>query len=200
MFLVYLYRMKWIQIFLGVFFGCLCVSCIRDEVPAGTDIVGPGDGLPDFSVVLNDGSVLSRESLKGKVAVLVFFHTGCPDCQTELPVIQRLYEECASSAEVCICAISREEGEAEVASYWQAHALTIPYSAQEDRRVYALFSTSGVPKVYVCGPDGKVISVYSDNPIATYSELKEDVEKARIFSSYLFAEQMVSLNLPTRIY
>lgn len=200
MFLVYLYRMKWIQIFLGVFFGCLCVSCIRDEVPAGTDIVGPGDGLPDFSVVLNDGSVLSRESLKGKVAVLVFFYTGCPDCQKELPVIQRLYEECASSAEVCICAISREEGEAEVASYWQAHALTIPYSAQEDRRVYALFSTSGVPKVYVCGPDGKVISVYSDNPIATYSELKEDVEKARIFSPYLFAEQMVSLNLPTRIY
>lgn len=186
--------------FLGVFFGCLCVSCIRDEVPAGTDIVGPGDGLPDFSVVLNDGSVLSRESLKGKVAVLVFFHTGCPDCQKELPVIQRLYEEYASSSEVCICAISREEGEAEVASYWQAHALTIPYSAQEDRRVYALFSTSGVPKVYVCGPDGKVISVYSDNPIATYSELKEDVENARIFSSYLFAEQMVSLNLPTRIY
>lgn len=200
MFLVYLYRMKWNRIFLGVFFGCLCVSCIRDEVPAGTDIVGPGDGLPDFSVVLNDGSVVSRESLKGKVAVLVFFHTACPDCQQELPVIQRLYEEYASSAEVCICAISREEGEAEVASYWQAHALTIPYSAQEDRRVYALFSTSGVPKVYVCGPDGKVISVYSDNPIATYSELKEDVEKARIFSSYLFAEQMVSLNLPTRIY
>lgn len=200
MFLVYLYRMKWNRIFLGVFLGCLCLSCIRDEVPAGADIVGPGDRLPDFSVVLNDGSVVSRESLRGKVAVLVFFHTDCPDCQQELPVIQRLYEEYASSAEVCICAVSREEGEAEVASYWQAHALTIPYSAQEDRRVYALFSTSGVPKVYVCGPDGKVVSVYSDNPIATYSELKEDVENARIFSSYLFAEQMVSLNLPTRNY
>lgn len=200
MFLVYLYRMKWNLIFLGVLLGCLCFSCIRDEVPAGEDIVKQGDRLPDFSVVLNDGSVVSRESLEGKVAVLVFFHTGCPDCQKELPVIQQLYEEYASSPEVCICAISREEGEAEVASYWQTHALTIPYSAQEDRKVYALFSTSGVPKVYVCGPDGRVVSVYCDNPIATYSELKEDVENARIFSSYLFAEQMVSLNLPTRNY
>lgn len=200
MFLVYLYRMKWNLIFLGILLGCLCFSCIRDEVPAGEDIVKQGDRLPDFSVVLNDGSVVSRELLEGKVAVLVFFHTDCPDCQKELPVIQQLYEEYASLPEVCICAISREEGEVEVASYWQTHALTIPYSAQEDRKVYALFSTSGVPKVYVCGPDGRVVSVYSDNPIATYSELKEDVENARIFSSYLFAEQMVSLNLPTRNY
>lgn len=200
MFLVYLYRMKWNLIFLGILLGCLCCTCIREDVTAGEDIVEQGDWLPDFSVVLNDGSVVSRESLEGKVAVLVFFHTGCPDCQKELPVIQQLYEEYASSPKVCICAISREEGEAEVASYWQTHALTIPYSAQEDRKVYALFSTSGVPKVYVCGPDGRVVSAYSDNPIATYSELKEDVENARIFSSYLFAEQMVSLNLPTRIY
>lgn len=54
-------------------FGCLFSSCIRDEVPAGHDRVEPGDMLPDFSVVLNDGSELSTQSLKGKVAVLIFF-------------------------------------------------------------------------------------------------------------------------------
>lgn len=59
-------------------FGCLFSSCIRDEVPAGHDRVEPGDMLPDFSVVLNDGSELSTQSLKGKVAVLIFLSYGVP--------------------------------------------------------------------------------------------------------------------------
>ena len=208
MYLVYLYRMKyWLSIFF-VLLGCLLFSCIREEVPAGENIVEPGDMLPDFSVVLNDGSELSTQSLKGKVAVLIFFHTECPDCQKELPVIQQLYEEYAANEEVAIYAISRvaiyaisrEEGEEEVADYWERNALTIPYSAQDDRRVYELFSTSGIPRVYVCRRDGTIVSMYSDNPIATYSQLSEDVENTLNFSSYLFAEQMLSLNLPTRIY
>lgn len=180
--------------------GCLLFSCIREEVPAGQDVVKPGDVLPDFSVVLNDGSELSRKSLEGKVAVLVFFHTGCPDCRKELPVIQQLYEEYAVHEGVGIYAISREEGREEVGDYWVENSLTIPYSAQDDRRIYELFSTSGIPRVYVCGQDGRIVSMYSDNPIATYSQLSEDVENTLNFSSYLFAEQMLSLNLPTRIY
>ena len=174
----------WLSIFF-VLFGCLFSSCIRDEVPAGHDRVEPGDTLPDFSVVLNDGSELTTQSLKGKVVVLIFFHTECPDCQKELPVIQQLYEEYATNEEVAIYAISR---------------LTFHYSAQDDRRVYELFSTSGIPRVYVCRRDGTIVSMYSDNPIATYSQLSEDVENTLNFSSYLFAEQMLSLNLPTRIY
>lgn len=200
MYLVYLYRMKyWLSIFF-VLLGCLLFSCIREEVPAGENIVEPGDMLPDFSVVLNDGSELSTQSLKGKVAVLVFFHTGCPDCRKELPVIQQLYEEYAAHEGAGIYAISREEGREEVGDYWAENSLTIPYSAQDDRRIYELFSTSGIPRVYVCGQDGRIVSMYSDNPIATYSQLKADVENTLNFSSYLFAEQMLSLNLPTRNY
>ncbi|MEJ8750051.1 TlpA disulfide reductase family protein [Phocaeicola sp. ICN-14070] len=86
----------WSSIFF-VLLGCLLFSCIREEVSAGENIVEPGDVLPDFSAVLNDGSELSTQSLKGKVAVLIFFHTECPDCQKELPVIQRLYEEYAAN-------------------------------------------------------------------------------------------------------
>ena len=54
-------------------------ACIRDKIPEGAEL-GPGDRLPEFSVILDDGSVVSTGDLSGKVSVIVFFHTGCPDC------------------------------------------------------------------------------------------------------------------------
>ena len=71
----------------------LCLpSCIRDDSPSGAEGVRPGDRLPDFTVSLNDNTLVVASDLLGKVAVLVFFHTECPDCQKEFPVVQRLYD------------------------------------------------------------------------------------------------------------
>ena len=88
-------------------------ACIRDKIPEGAEL-GPGDRLPEFSVILDDGSVVSTGDLSGKVSVIVFFHTGCPDCQAELPVIQRIHDE--FSPEAAVLCISREEDAADVFS------------------------------------------------------------------------------------
>lgn len=49
-----------------------CISCIRENVGESIQYVQPGDRLPDFTVELSDGTILSRHSLVGKVSVLVF--------------------------------------------------------------------------------------------------------------------------------
>ena len=67
-----------------------CVSCIREEVGEHIQYIQPGDALPEFMVEMNDGTILDWDSLRGKVSVLVFFHTSCSDCQRELPVVQTL--------------------------------------------------------------------------------------------------------------
>ncbi|MEM5786660.1 MAG: redoxin domain-containing protein, partial [Syntrophobacteraceae bacterium] len=43
------------------------------------------DPMPDFSIRTFDGSTYSRESLKGKPLMLVFWNTWCPICRRELP-------------------------------------------------------------------------------------------------------------------
>ena len=83
----------------SVFFIALCscmamVSCISDgdDSDTGSIELVAGDKLPAFSVTMNDGRVVTHESLRGKVSFIVFFNTGCKDCRRELPVIQQIYE------------------------------------------------------------------------------------------------------------
>lgn len=157
--------------------GLLCLpSCIRDDSPSGEEGIRRGDKLPDFSVLLSDDTRISTSDLEGVVSVLVFFHTSCPDCQQELPVVQRLYDCYRDNPQVKIYCISREESAGEVAAYWLANGLTMPYSPQPDREVYDLFSEQGIPRVYVSDKQLMVYSVYSDSPIASFEQLQADVE------------------------
>ena len=71
--------------------GMLMTGCIKDK-QTGADLK-VGDVLPDFEVVMNDGSVVTDEILKEKVSVVMFFHTTCPDCQQALPIMQNIYDE-----------------------------------------------------------------------------------------------------------
>ena len=103
-----------------------------------------GDTLPEFQVELDNGSMLATSDLQGKVSVLVFFHTGCPDCQQELPVIQQLYDLYRANDSVAIYCISREEAAEEIEAYWQAHGLTLPYSAERVQPVFGARHPAGV--------------------------------------------------------
>ena len=74
----------------------LCFSlsaCILDddETGEGNNLV-VGNRIPDFSVVMNDGSRVQDEDLLGKISLIVFFHTECKDCQQELPALQRFWD------------------------------------------------------------------------------------------------------------
>lgn len=153
--------------------SALLPSCIREGVPGGAELV-PGDSLPQFSVVMNDGARVSTPDLLGEVSVIVFFNTDCPDCREELPVLQELQGNYGDSIEL-LC-ISREQGRAEIEAYWETHGLTLPYSPQEDRTVYSQFSRTGIPKVFISSGDLVIRSVHGDDPVAGYDDLVRDIE------------------------
>lgn len=138
---------------------CL-TSCFTDDDDLSEAVEGVevGDALPDFTVTLSDGAQVSPSTLSGKVSVIVFFNTTCKDCQRELPLVQRVYED--EGDEVNFVCISREQSAVDVAAYWGAQSLTLPYSAQTDRSVYNLFASATIPRVYVTDADGIVRSVF----------------------------------------
>ena len=148
-------------------------SCIKDK-QTGNDLV-VGSRIPDFTVVMNDGSTLSSESLRNGVSCIVFFYTGCPDCQKTLPAVQRMFEEYSVQG-VSFALISREETDETISPYWQSNGYTMPYSAQSDRKVYELFAQTRVPRVYIC-KDGVIKNIFTDTPAPpSYEDIRSAVE------------------------
>lgn len=141
-----------------VFVSITSCSMGDDNGVTETDeIVRVGDRLPVFSVTMNDGRTVTTSDLMGKPSVVVFFSTTCPDCQHELPLLNQRY--LMHGTDTTFVAISREEPAPSVATYWQANALAIPYSAQTDRTVYSLFARRGIPREYVSNASGTVVKV-----------------------------------------
>ena len=150
----------------------LSVSCIKDETPQEFEL-SIGDRLPEFSVVMADGSNVSSGSLQRGVALVMFFHTSCPDCRNTLPSVQKIYRQYNSNIKILL--ISREQNADEIALYWDEMGYSMPYSPQSTRRVYNLFATSRVPRVYI-SKDGVIKSIYTDNPIPSFEDLQRDIE------------------------
>lgn len=140
---------------------------VGDHVPSfSVDIVVPSPEGKTPSVAENtlspEGNVrrstFSTDRLTGQT-VIVLFNTGCSDCQRDLPLLDAYYRQHQGDAGFQMVAISREEPEASVAAFWKAKGLLIPYSAQEDRRIYNLFASSIIPRIYFVSPQGIVTRI-----------------------------------------
>ena len=148
-------------------------GCIKEK-QTGADLK-VGDRLPDFEVVMDDGTVVTDEILSETVSVVMFFHTSCPDCRQVLPQMQKIYDEYASTG-VRIVLISREDSKESVESFWRENGLKMPYSAQNDRKVYEKFAATLIPRVYVNEKGGIIRYVFTDDPNPSYDEISTALE------------------------
>ena len=144
-------------------------GCVTEDEPTEESRVKPGDRLPEFSVVMDDGSRLSTADLRGRESVIVLFNTDCSDCRRELPVIQELQDR---NPGLMIACIAREEGAADIAAYWRANGLTLRYSPQTDRRVYHLFAESVIPRTYVADSTLRVVAMFAGEERMSVAELE----------------------------
>lgn len=142
---------------LVIYFSCMIMSgCVFEKEPEAFSLQ-VGDTVPYFSIVMNDGSTLTSRSLEGHKSVLAFFNTDCNDCRRELPVIQKAMEDNPDIQFICI---AREENEAQIREFWQRNNLTLPYSPQTDRKIYNLFATNIIPRIYLISPELKITGIY----------------------------------------
>ena len=154
-------------------FLLLAAGCVKEE-QKGADLK-VGDIIPDFEVVMSDGRLVTDDDLKENVSVVMFFHTSCKDCQQALPIMQRIYDEYASE-NLHIVLISRGEDKESICTYWSENCLKMPYSAQNDKRIYKKFASTRIPRIYVNEKGGIIRHIFTDDPVPSYGAIKKSLE------------------------
>ncbi|MGA2711492.1 MAG: TlpA disulfide reductase family protein [Bryobacteraceae bacterium] len=110
----------------------------------------------DFTLADLDGRKWTRKALIGKVVVVNFWATWCPPCRKEMPDLDALYKKFKTQGLV-VLAIS-DEDEAKVRAFRKTRAVSYPVMLDKGRQVNELFRVEGIPKTYIYGRDGKLVT------------------------------------------
>jgi hypothetical protein len=89
--------------------------------------------------------------------------------------MQRIYDEYASES-LQIVLVSRGEGRESIYTYWNENCLKMPYSAQNDKRVYRKFAATRIPRIYVNEKGGIIRHIFTDDPVPSYGVIKKSLE------------------------
>lgn len=175
----------------------LLSACINDDDDGevSVSLVNVGDRIPDFSLSDADGRTVTSSSLSGWTFILNFFDTGCPDCQRELRVLQRLYD--CYGERVPILNVPRSQAKDELEAYWLQAGLTMPFYLPADQRLYYRFANKTIPRTYVIDGSGRVLAAYDDSPTADYDTL--DALLQQTAGPVAAARDSVSLSFKLRV-
>ncbi len=89
-------------------------------------VVEVTEAAPYFILPTHDGNTLRSTSLKGKVVVLDFFQTWCPDCQKSSPELEKLYKQYKEKGLVVVGISHDREKALVVTPYVKKYGLTHP--------------------------------------------------------------------------
>lgn len=119
--------------------------------------VDTGDSLPDFALRTFAGTEVSRATLAGRPALLVFWNTWCPLCRRELPQIGRLTAEfLPQGLEVVAVNTGFNDSEGKARAYWQKSGYPFGSGFDHTFRVGQSFGVIGVPTVLLVDAHGIV--------------------------------------------
>jgi len=134
----------------------ITASCISDDSSEIINHINIGDSVPKFSIEGVAGGSFNSTSFTGKRSLLVLFVTTCPDCQRELPVVNRIYDIVKDNPDILVLGISRGEDRSVIQEYWADAGFSIPAYLDPDRSVFDKFANSTIPRIYIIDENGIV--------------------------------------------
>ncbi|MGZ7066569.1 MAG: TlpA family protein disulfide reductase [Candidatus Aminicenantales bacterium] len=135
-----------------------------------------GEMAPAWTVMDDRKNTLSLASLAGNVVVMDFWATWCGPCEASIPHMQALSREFRGKPVKVVGLTWNESGDAR--AYFEKNGVTYPTFPGDSLADAYGINTSGIPAVFVIGPDGRVVDFligYSGEE--TDRKLREAVER-----------------------
>lgn len=142
-----------------------------DDIEA-TTLVKAGTQAPDFRVEMFDGTTFTLGSLRGKVVLLNFWATWCGPCREELSRVQKdIIDRFKGNQDFVFLPVSRGETRETVAAFREKTGYTFPMGLDPEQKIYRLYATNYIPRNFLIGKDGKVISATIGYEAPEFDEL-----------------------------
>ncbi len=136
-------------------------------------VLDVGDAAPDFTAELANGETFTLSDYDDKTVLINIWATWCGPCRSEMPDIQKLYEDNRDDLEI-VC-VNYEQSKTTVDNFLSQEGYTFNVAYDPDGTIVAYYPSSGIPyTVIVRGGIIKSIFVGTRD----YDTFKKAVDKA----------------------
>lgn len=118
-----------------------------------------GKPAPGFQLANLAGQAVSLKDYRGKVVLLNFWATWCPDCREEIPTLQAAYDKLHAKGFEVVAPSVDNDGKKAVVPF-VAKAGTTYTILLSDPKTADEYGVRGIPSSFLIGPDGTVVKHY----------------------------------------
>jgi peroxiredoxin len=140
-----------------------------DDYSAYQPRLKAGDMAPDFTAIDPAGHPVKLADFKGKLLVLDFWATWCPDCRASMPHLESIHQSYAGQ-NVVVYGSCTSDTRAAYEKYVAANKdkytfLTAhdPIGRDPKEASRLLYGVKAIPTQFLIGPDGRILSVIVGN-------------------------------------
>ena len=133
-------------------------SELRDNTLDYESGLEKNDIAPDFELITLTGETVRLSDYKGEKVILNFWASWCPPCRTEMPYMEKYYEEYGDSSNVEIIAVNMtklERGKCEkIEEFVGKYKFTFPILLDKDGEVMNLYRVMVYSTTYIINTEG----------------------------------------------
>jgi peroxiredoxin len=115
----------------------------------------PGERAPDFSATDSSGADFSLADYRGRIVVINFWATWCPQCEDEMVEFEAIWQAMEAQG-VQFVGVAVDDTLNAVEAMAAEIGITYPLIVEEEGRITSAYGVTAVPETYIIAPDGNL--------------------------------------------